>query len=232
MTRKIYYSATERAFLFSDVHGEKMIRVPDPDWTPPLIDVPDYDWQPPMIDAADPNWKRPAVAILDPKWKPGKGQSESERPTIIVPDETANPPIISTPDPKAKRPTVKIPDPDAVPPLVDALNPRFPSDAVDVSASEYTALMEAQAAPNYMLIEPDAKGYPRAVEAPVDRVAGIMRSLRDGLLAASDALVTPDRWEGYSAARRKEIAAYRQTLRDAPKQKGWPRDYVFPEPPK
>ena len=168
MNRKIYYSATERAFLFSDVHGEKSETVPDPDWVRPYI---------------------------------GEGEDA-------------------------------ILDEDAEPPLVEIANPRYPPDAVEVSAADYAALMEAQAAPNWSTIEPDENGAPQVVPASDERLGTFIRMKRDTLLAGSDVLVLPDRWAGYSPEKQAAVAAYRQALRDLPDQPGFPRNVELPEVPK
>ena len=115
MARKIYYSATERAFLFSDVHGEKSGTVPDPDWMRPHI---------------------------------GEGEDA-------------------------------ILDEDAKPPLVEIANPRYPSDAVEVSEAHHAALMVAQAAPNWATIEPDEDGLPQAIPASDERLGMFIRMERD-----------------------------------------------------
>lgn len=167
MARKIYYSATERAFLFSDVHGEKSDTVPDPDWVRPYI---------------------------------GEGEDA-------------------------------ILDEDAEPPLVEIANPRYPPDAVEVSAADYAALMEAQAAPNWSTIEPDENGYPQAVPADDERLGMFIRMERDSRLVESDVLVLPDRWAGYTPEEQVAVAAYRQALRDLPDQPGFPRDVTWPDAP-
>lgn len=167
MARKIYYSATERAFLFSDVHGEKSETVPDPDWVRPHI---------------------------------GEGEDA-------------------------------ILDEDAEPPLVEIANPRYPPDAVEVSAADYAALMEAQAAPNWSTIEPDENGAPQVVPASDERLAGFVRMERNQRLASSDVLVMPDRWASYTPEEQVAVAAYRQALRDLPDQPGFPRDVTWPEFP-
>jgi len=152
MTRKIYYSATERAFTFSDVHGQKTYMAPDPDWV---------------------------------------------------------------------RPTKS-----AEHPLVEIRNPRILDDAVEVSEEDYTALMEAQR--NWKLIEPDENGYPRAVDAPDERLAANWRGKRDAILAETDWTQMPD----VPAETREKYATYRQALRDITKQEGFPRNVELPEVPK
>lgn len=57
------------------------------------------------------------------------------------------------------------------------------------------------------------------------------RFKRDQLLAESDILVAPDRWEFYTAEQQAALSAYRQALRDMPEQPGFPADAVFPEKP-
>lgn len=58
-----------------------------------------------------------------------------------------------------------------------------------------------------------------------------LRAKRNDLLVAADKLTQPDRWESYSDAKKKKISAYKQALRDLPKQKGFPKDVTFPEKP-
>lgn len=149
MTRKIHYSATERAFLFSDVHGPKEYEVVDE----------------------------------------GTGD------------------------------------------VVTLRNPRYPDDAVEVSADDYAALMEAQAAPNWSTIEPDENGAPQVVPASDERLGMFIRMERDSRLAESDVLVLPDWWAGYSPEKQAAVAAYRQSLRDLPDQPGFPRNVTWPDAP-
>ena len=110
-------------------------------------------------------------------------------------------------------------------------NPRYPDDAVEVSAVDYAALMEAQAAPNWSTIEPDENGAPKAVPASDERLAGFVRMERDTRLAASDTLVLPDRWASYTSEDQAAVVSYRQALRDLPDQLGFPRDVTWPEAP-
>jgi|GEM_PF-3283854 len=110
-------------------------------------------------------------------------------------------------------------------------NPRYPSDAVEVSEAHYTALMAAQAAPNWSTIEPGAEGVPQAVPASDERVGMFLRMERDARLAASDVLMLPDRWGGYSENEQAAITSYREALRDLPAQPGWPRNITWPELP-
>lgn len=149
MERKIYYSETERAFLFSDVHGPKEYEVAD--------------------------------------------------------EETGD--------------------------VVTLRNPRYPSDAVEVSEADYAALMAAQAAPNWSTIEPDESGAPQVVPASDERLAGFVRMERDERLTASDVLVLQDRWASYTPEEQVAVAAYRQALRDLPDQPGFPRNVTWPEAP-
>lgn len=141
MNRIIYYSATERAFCFSDVHGPKEYEVMD--------------------------------------------------------EETGD--------------------------VVTLRNSRILDDAVEVSEADYAALMKAQ--DEYATIEPDKKGYPRAVPATDDRLSEIARAKRDGLLASTDWTQAADVPE----ATRAKYAAYRQALRDVPSQPGFPRTVEWPE---
>lgn len=47
-------------------------------------------------------------------------------------------------------------------------------------------------------------------------VARLIKEQRDQLLADSDILVLPDRWESYSPEKRFAVSSYRQALRDLP----------------
>lgn len=47
-------------------------------------------------------------------------------------------------------------------------------------------------------------------------------------LSASHDLVMMDRWETYTEERKKEVTDFRQALRDAPNQEGFPRDIDWP----
>lgn len=58
-----------------------------------------------------------------------------------------------------------------------------------------------------------------------------VRAKRNRLLGEADVLTQQDRWESYSDAKKKKISAYKQALRDLPKQKGFPKDVTFPEKP-
>ena len=58
-----------------------------------------------------------------------------------------------------------------------------------------------------------------------------VRAKRNRLLVEADILTQLDRWDGYSDAKKKKITAYKQSLRDLTKQKGFPTDVTFPEMP-
>lgn len=58
-----------------------------------------------------------------------------------------------------------------------------------------------------------------------------LRSERNALLAASDVLVTADRWAAYSDDERAAMATYRQALRDLPENTTDPAAPVWPTMP-
>ena len=60
-------------------------------------------------------------------------------------------------------------------------------------------------------------------------LAASARQKRDRLIAATDYLVTPD--YPISDDRLAKVKTYRQALRDAPEQAGFPRDIVWPKKP-
>ena len=67
-------------------------------------------------------------------------------------------------------------------------------------------------------------------DAEYDTVlAASARQKRDGLLAATDYLVTPD--YPISGDRLAKVKTYRQALRDIPEQAGVPRTIAWPEKP-
>lgn len=70
---------------------------------------------------------------------------------------------------------------------------------------------------------------PTKPKAAADRQAAeAVRAERDARLADSDVLVLPDRWEAYTDARRKAVAAYRDALRNVTGQKGFPHNVTWP----
>lgn len=56
----------------------------------------------------------------------------------------------------------------------------------------------------------------------------LVRAKRDALLKESDILVLPDRWATYTTVRQKQIADYRQALRDLPENITDPFKVVWP----
>ena len=57
-----------------------------------------------------------------------------------------------------------------------------------------------------------------------------IRELRANLLAESDILVLPDRWNSYTEQKQNALSAYRQALRDITTQAD-PNNIVWPTPP-
>lgn len=211
MSRTIWYSATEGAFTFSDVHGPKTYMTPNPEWVRPTKKVPDPSWQRPMI----------AVPVAAAKRKKGS----------LAEAEPGPQPVRYMYDESAEHPMIEVPDEDAKPDEIELRNPRIPEDAVEVSEEDYAALMEAQKRPHWKLIVPDENGYPRAADAPDERLAGQWRVIRDELLLEADRLTQLDRWERYTPERKAEITAYKEALRTLPEQPGWPRQVTLPEKP-
>lgn len=58
-----------------------------------------------------------------------------------------------------------------------------------------------------------------------------VRERRDQLLKDSDIMVLPDRWMTLSAEMQQAWATYRQALRDAPQQEGFPLSINWPVQP-
>lgn len=68
---------------------------------------------------------------------------------------------------------------------------------------------------------------PRDILAEWDTV----RVKRNGLLAGSDLLMMPDRWQTFSNEKQQAISYYRQQLRDIPQKFIDPKEVVWPELP-
>lgn len=58
-----------------------------------------------------------------------------------------------------------------------------------------------------------------------------VRTERNRLLAESDSMVLPDRWEALTAEQKAAWTAYRQELRDLTAQSGFPSSVVWPVSP-
>lgn len=59
----------------------------------------------------------------------------------------------------------------------------------------------------------------------------MVRVKRDELLADSDKMVLPDRWESYTNGQKTAWTVYRQQLRDLPNQMGFPYNLTWPVKP-
>lgn len=103
-----------------------------------------------------------------------------------------------------------------------------PEDAVEVPEDAYTALMAGQSAGQE--IAPDADGHPvlrDRVYSDAD-LGAMARARRVPLLANADAMVNTMEDNGESATAWR---AYRQLLRDVPKQPGFPATINWPAAP-
>ncbi|QOT75045.1 tail fiber assembly protein [Cupriavidus basilensis] len=104
----------------------------------------------------------------------------------------------------------------------------WPDDLVEVPPEIYATLMEAQSAGRVIIA--DAAGNPVAVDRPAPSDADLAvtaRARRDGLLRDSDWTQLPD----VPAATKEKFVAYRQALRDAPEQTGFPQSIEWPPAP-
>ena len=104
------------------------------------------------------------------------------------------------------------------------LHPQIPSDAIEISAEEHAALMDAQAGGQQIV--PGDNGRPALARRAPD--AGAQRGRRDALLAASDWTQLAD--APLSPEQRAAWAGYRAALRDLPDDPGFP-DVAFPAAP-
>lgn len=90
----------------------------------------------------------------------------------------------------------------------------IPNDAIEVSADDYAALMEAQSA-GQMIVVGD-RGIPQAIDRPVsgDQILATLRRKRNAALRDSDWTELPR--VRLTAKDRKEWEAYRDALKDLP----------------
>jgi len=151
-------------------------------------------------------------------------------------------PIVAGPDGQPLAALPPPPDPVEPPPPVLAFSPatggfyrsdfhdEFPADAVEITAAEHEALLQAQMEGKRIEAGPD--GRPVAADRPPPSAADLAaaaRVQRDRLLAACDWTQVPD--SPLDAAAKAEWASYRQALRDVPEQPGFPSTVTWPEPP-
>jgi hypothetical protein len=138
------------------MHGTRTLTIVDPEWEHPTVEVP------------DPEWERPLIHIPDPTWEPVEGE---EAPLLDVPDATAVAPLITVPDMSIEAKTIEIDNPDCM----------IPDDAVEITADEHAALLEAQA--QGATIEADGSGrpviQPRPAPTWADIVAAKMVEIND-----------------------------------------------------
>lgn len=108
--------------------------------------------------------------------------------------------------------------------------PGIPADAVEITSEEHAALLAAQSAGRR--IQPDANGYPVAVDPPPPtdaELATAIRAERDTRITSSDWTQLPD--VPLTAAQKSDWAAYRQALRDVTAQPTFPQSVTWPVPP-
>ena len=110
---------------------------------------------------------------------------------------------------------------------------------IEIDEDQYTAALAGMAAGKYVkidggfsVVDPPAAEEPNDHEAKPptdDDLASIARARRDGLLFASDWIVT--RSLETDDAIPPEWLSYRQALRDVPQQDGFPESIAWPELP-
>lgn len=106
----------------------------------------------------------------------------------------------------------------------------LPSDAVEITSDDHARLMSGQT--NFLMITAGEDGYPVLRERPPlssDQLMAIERTWRDGVLAATDGVVTRHRDEleegiatTLTVEQYTELQAYRRALRN------WPEVGEFP----
>ena len=104
------------------------------------------------------------------------------------------------------------------------------ANLVKISESYHLELLAAQG--EGKIITKDKKGYPIAIDPPdpsKELLSSIVRSNRDKLLKDSDWSMKED--NDMSETKRQEWMIYRKTLRDIPKQSGFPDNIEFPKKP-
>lgn len=217
----LFFSAQTGGFYDEALHGARMIKVADPDWTRPMRSVPDMSAEPATIEVPDPNWQRPTIEV--------EGEDGT---TSLIPDADAQPAMCVVMDPNWQRPTIDEPDLDAEPDLIEVENPdcKLPIDAVEITAEEHAALLEAQATGK--VISADVDGKPVALDPPAptpEELWALVSRQRDSLLSACD-------WTQMSDAPlavevKAAWTAYRQALRDIPETQTDPANIVWPAAP-
>jgi hypothetical protein len=102
----------------------------------------------------------------------------------------------------------------------------IPGDAVEIDAEDYAALLAGQSAGKCIVA--DASGKPVLADQP-KATADAVRADRNARLTVCDYRMMPDYPQ--PAAARDEWTAYRQALREVPKQKGFPDNVKWPSFP-
>lgn len=120
----IFYSATERGFFDTRIHGERMILIPDPDWAPPLVSVvlqpgqglpdgsvvntgddeitlnlPDINAEPERIEVANGACLLPPDAVEIPPELHEYLLAGNAKGKLIVPDSNGQPVLVDPPPP-------------------------------------------------------------------------------------------------------------------------------------
>jgi hypothetical protein len=105
----------------------------------------------------------------------------------------------------------------------------IPADAVEITREEHAALLEGQA--QGKVIVADSKGKPVLADlTPTkEQLASAVRSERNGKLSACDWTVLAD--APLTTTGKTAWKAYRQALRDIPKQAGFPASITWPVAP-
>jgi hypothetical protein len=110
-----------------------------------------------------------------------------------------------------------------------AVHADIPSDAIEISDSEYESLRQG----GFTNIVPGPDGRPTQGDGPPppseESMAVLVRRQRDRLLMASDRYVLPDFPQTKTA--REAWLKYRQALRAITDQPGFPIDVAWPAPP-
>lgn len=213
----IFFSAKQNSFFNDELHGTRLISVPDPDWVRPTI------------KASDPKWTLPTVEVPNPAWSEG-GEGVPE--TISIPDFEATPPLIDIPDDSAVAPIIKVPNPKCL------LPPE--AELVEVSVEAHDAIYRS-IANSTSVLSSDGEGRPVTIPAPgqtaEQMLAGAL-SQRDRLITMAamriaplqDAVDLDDATEG-DVAKLKEWKQYRVAVNRVPDQAGFPNEILWPVEP-
>ncbi len=106
----------------------------------------------------------------------------------------------------------------------------IPADAVEITADEHTALLNAQSVGK--IIRHDTDGRPVATDAPpptTDQLAAQVRAQRDALISQCDWTVLPD--ASLTSDKQTAWRIYRQALRDITTQPAFPASIDWPVSP-